>query len=132
MRMWFRNDLMGIPGDEDGGGLTAFLVFSAMGFYPVTVGLPTYAIGSPLFSRITIDLGEGKTFIVEAPDCSSTNKYIQSAHLNGKPWNRPWFNHQDMIDGGKLTLELGPRPNKSWGAGIDDAPPSAEQIDSAR
>lgn len=60
MRQWFRNDLMGVPGDEDGGGMSAFVVFSAMGFYPVTPGSPTYNIGSPLFNHVRIALGNGK------------------------------------------------------------------------
>ena len=100
MRQWFRNDLMGVPGDEDGGGMSAFVVFSAMGFYPVTPGSPTYNIGSPLFNHVRIALGNGKTFEIIAENCSDENKYIQSAMLNGKPWNKPWFEHKDIIKGG--------------------------------
>lgn len=126
MEQWFRNDLMGVPGDEDGGGMSAFVVFSAMGFYPVTPGSPTYNIGSPLFSRVKLALGNGKTFEVVAKGCSDENKYIQSATLNGKPWNKPWFGHQDMMKGGKLELVMGNKANRSWGAAPDAAPPSAE------
>ena len=79
MKQWFRNDLMGVPGDEDGGGMSAFVVFSAMGFYPVTPGSPTYNIGSPLFNHVRIALGNGKTFEIIAENCSDENKYIQSA-----------------------------------------------------
>ncbi|MCW3059899.1 MAG: hypothetical protein JWQ02_1720 [Capsulimonas sp.] len=124
MEMWFRNDLMGIPGDEDGGGLSAFAVFSSMGFYPVTAGLPIYNIGSPIFTRSVLNLGDGKTFVIEAKHCSHDNKYIQSAKLNGADWSKPWFRHSDIANGGKLELVMGNRPNKSWGASPDAAPPS--------
>jgi putative alpha-1,2-mannosidase len=109
--------------------LSAFVVFSAMGFYPVTPGMPAYNIGSPLFRKVSIDLGNGKRFEVEAIDCSRENKYVQSAVLNGKPWNKPWFSHEDIKDGGKLTLTMGNRPNYSWGNRAEDAPPSAERMD---
>ena len=122
---WFRNDLMGIPGDEDGGGLTSFVVFSSIGLYPVTPGFPVYNIGSPLFSDIRLSLPGGKTFHLVAKDCSSANKYIQRATLNGKEWNRPWISHEDVAAGGTLVLEMGSRPNKQWGSAIEDAPPSA-------
>lgn len=122
---WFRNDLMGIPGDEDGGGMSAFVVFSMMGFYPVTPGTPTYNIGSPMMEYVKMDLGNGKFFEIEAKNCSMENKYIQSATLNGKEWNMPWFSHSDIANGGKLVLVMGSRANKAWGAGVDNVPPSA-------
>ena len=112
---WFKDNVFGIPGDEDGGGMTAFVVFSSMGFYPVTPGSPFYTIGSPLFSSITIDLTNGKQFKLTANKCSVENKYIQSARLNGKELNTPWFSHEQLMTGGHLELEMGPLPNKSWG-----------------
>ena len=80
---WFQDNIFGIPGDEDGGGMTAFVVFSSMGFYPVTPGLPVYNIGSPAFEEVSIKLDNGSTFTVVAKGCSRVNKYIQSARLNG-------------------------------------------------
>jgi predicted alpha-1,2-mannosidase len=127
LEQWFRNDLMGVPGDEDGGGMTAFVVFSQMGFYPVTPGSPTYNIGSPVFRHVRVDLGNGAYFEIEAPNASADNKYIQSATLNGAPWNKPWFSHDDIRTGGKLTLVMGNKPNKTWGAA--EPPPSAEKIE---
>ncbi|MDR2622726.1 MAG: GH92 family glycosyl hydrolase [Dysgonamonadaceae bacterium] len=118
MESWFRNDLMGIPGDEDGGGMTAYYVFSAMGFYPVTTGIPAYNIGSPVFEKITIHLENGKTFTIKANGSSWSNKYIQSAKLNGKPLNIPWFTHEDIVNGGVLELEMNNRPNKKWGTSL--------------
>jgi predicted alpha-1,2-mannosidase len=126
LKQWFRNDLMGVPGDEDGGGMSAFVVFSAMGFYPVTPGLPVYNIGSPLFKQVKVKMSNGKTFEIEALGCSEENKYIQSATLNGKEWNKPWFEHSAIANGGKLVLIMGNTANKSWGANPGDAPPSAE------
>ncbi|HCY43764.1 MAG TPA: alpha-mannosidase [Prolixibacteraceae bacterium] len=125
---WFRNDLMGVPGDEDGGGMTSFVVFSYMGFYPVTPGMPVYNIGSPQFDKVKMDLGNGKFFEVEAVNNSAENKYIQSATLNGKPWNKAWFSHADLISGGKLVLQMGPKANLNWGSSVNDAPPSAARI----
>lgn len=119
---WFRNDLMGVPGDEDGGGMSAFVVFSQMGFYPVTPGSPTYNIGSPLFTDVKIDMGGGNTFEIKANNASTENKYVQSARLNGATLNQPWFNHSDIASGGLLELEMGPKANKEWG--VSTPPPS--------
>jgi predicted alpha-1,2-mannosidase len=112
---WFRDDIFGIPGDEDGGGMSAFVVFSSMGFYPVTPGLPLYTIGSPIFSKVTVDLPSGKHFTILAPGSSAVNKYIQQAKFNGKILTTPWFTHQQLVDGGTLELTMGPKPNKTWG-----------------
>lgn len=122
--MWLRNDLMGVPGDEDGGGMSAFVVFSQMGFYPVTPGSPTYNIGTPQFPYVKMEVGNGKYFEIKAPGASKENKYIQSARLNGKPLNQPWFEHSELANGGVLELEMGPKANKEWGK--DAPPPSAE------
>jgi len=113
---WFRNDLMGVPGDEDGGGMSSFVVFSSLGFYPVTPGDPGYSIGSPVFRQVRIHLGNGKIFEIEACKASFDNKYIQSATLNGKKLESPWFNHTDMANGGKLVLDMGNKANYSWGS----------------
>lgn len=115
--VWFKDNIFGIPGDEDGGGMTAFVVFSSMGFYPITPGKPEYTIGSPVFEKVTIDLPNGKKFRMIAKNCSVTNKYIQSAKLDGKVLNVPSFTHDQLTAGGTLELEMGPKPNKSWGLG---------------
>lgn len=127
LKTWFRNDVMGVPGDEDGGGLTSFVVFSSLGFYPVTPGMPIYNIGSPLFTNSRIQLPNGKVFQIIANNCSEENKYIQSATLNGQNWEKPWFSHDDIKDGAVLILEMGKHPNKSWGAAPEMAPPSADK-----
>lgn len=124
LTQWFRNDLMGIPGDEDGGGLTSFVVFSTMGFYPVTPGLPMYVIGSPMFERETIHLSNGKVFEIICRNYSPENKFIQSAKLNGKVWNKSWFMHEDLMKGGQLEFVMGKHPNKTWAADDAALPPS--------
>ncbi len=121
---WFTNSPFGIPGDEDGGGLSGFVVFSSMGFYPVTPGIPAFNIGSPVFTDVTIMLNDGKTFRILAAKSSKKNKYVRRATLNGKEWNKPWFSWDDIREGGELVLDMGPRPNYLWGAGVDDVPPS--------
>jgi predicted alpha-1,2-mannosidase len=115
IKQWFRNDLMGVPGDEDGGGLSSFVVFSQLGFYPVTPGSGVYSIGSPFFEKSTIKLENGKTFTVLAKNASDKFKYIQSAKLNGKLINKPEITHKEILEGGTLELEMGDKANKNWG-----------------
>ena len=107
---WFRNDLMGVPGDEDGGGLSSFVVFSAIGFYPVTPGSLDYAIGSPVFEKAVMKLSNGKCFTVLAPGTSPENKFIKSATLNGIALTRPFISHADIMAGGTLRLEMTDKP----------------------
>ena len=118
MDQWFRNDLMGVPGDEDGGGLSAFAVFSSIGIYPVTPGVPVYTIGSPLFSHVVLTTDEGKRFEIIADGCSKENKYIQSAMLDGEPLPGPWIRHQDIVNGGSLILKMADKPAREWNAGV--------------
>jgi predicted alpha-1,2-mannosidase len=121
---WFTNTPTGIPGDEDGGGLSGFVVFSSMGFYPVTPGIPAFNIGSPVFTDVVVKLKDNKTFHLSALNSSRQNKYIQKAKLNGKEWNKPWFSWDDIKNGGELMLEMGDRPNYLWGSDPGDVPPS--------
>jgi len=118
----------GLCGNEDMGQMSAWYVLSAMGFYPVAPGQNVYSIGSPEFSKVTIHLDKsynnGKQFVIEAKNNSKANKYIQSATLNGKPLNKPWFDHADIKSGGTLIFIMGPQPNKNWGSGKEAAPPS--------
>jgi predicted alpha-1,2-mannosidase len=112
---WFRDNIFGVPGDEDGGSMSSFVVFSAMGFFPLKPGIPMYTITSPVFSKVSIELNNGKRFTLIAKNCSGTNKYIQSATMNGKELETPWFSHDDLVNGGTLVLEMGEKPGKIWG-----------------
>jgi len=116
---WYMDNIFGIPGDEDGGGMSAFVVFSSMGFYPLIPGLPLYTITSPLFEEVKINLPNGKTFTVEASGGTEKNKYIRRAWLNGKVLEIPWITHEDIMNGGVLKLEMVSYPDKNWGNGED-------------
>ncbi len=119
--VWFKDNIFGIPGDEDGGGMSAFVVFSAMGFYPVTPGLPVYTIGSPIFETTIINLPNNKKFTLIAKGSSKENKYIQKAFFNGKEIYTPFFTHKNLMAGGTLELVMTSIPNKEWGK--DALPP---------
>ena len=121
---YFIDSYLGMPGDEDGGGMSAFVVFTMMGFFPVTPGTTTYAIGSPFFEKATLNLPNGKTFTVKAKNLSPENKFIQSARLNGESLDKPWFTHEQLMAGGVLELIMGRQPNKTWGSAPEAAPPS--------
>lgn len=113
--VWFKDNIFGIPGDEDGGGMTAFVVFTSMGLYPVTPGLPFYTITSPVFEKTTINLTNGKTFTILAKGASRRNKYIQKAFINGLEIYSPFITHKQIIEGGTLKLILDELPSKKWG-----------------
>lgn len=113
--VWFKDNIFGIPGDEDGGGMTAFVVFTSIGLYPVTPGLPFYDITSPVFEETTINLTNGKKFTVLAKGASRTKKYIQKAFINGKEITSPFITHEQIMAGGTLELILDELPNKDWG-----------------
>jgi len=110
----------GLPGNDDSGAMSSWYVWSAMGLYP-NAGQPYYYICSPLFQRSTINLGGGRTFIIEAPETSDANSYIQSATLDGRKLDRAWLKHEEIARGGRLVLRMGPTPS-TWGR--DNRPPS--------
>ena len=112
----------GLCGDEDNGQLSAWYIFSALGFYPVCPGESFYVIGSPMFGKATMHLPNGKTFIVEAHNNSKSNRFIQSARLDGKDYTKTWISHYAIVSGGKLEFVMGPAPNKKWGNRSEDAP----------
>ena len=112
----------GISGNEDCGQMSAWYIMSAMGFYPVCPGEPTYTFGSPVFDKVTMKLENGKKFTVEAENVSKNNKYIQSVTLNGKDYDRSWFKHEDILNGSTLVFNMGEKPNKSWGIAKESRP----------
>ena len=112
----------GISGNEDCGQMSAWYILSAMGFYPVCPGDPTYTFGSPIFDQVTINLENGKKFTVKAENVSKENKYIQSVSLNGKSYNKSWFHHTEIMNGSTLIFKMGDTPNKTWGAAKESRP----------
>jgi predicted alpha-1,2-mannosidase len=129
MDTWFTDTTLGMPGDEDGGGMSSFVVFSMMGFYPVTPGIPIYDLASPVFDRITIRLHNGKKFTIVCRNNSANNKYIQSIKLNGQSQSRLWIKHTDLTNGGTLELQMGDTPNTTLGTSTADLPPSTMSTD---
>lgn len=114
----------GLCGNEDTGQMSAWYIFSAMGFYPVTHGQGIYYIGSPLFKALSLKHANG-TLTVKANKVSKENIYIQSVTLNGKPYTKNWLQHKDIFTGdATLVFEMGGTPNKNWGNSDSELPPS--------
>ena len=113
----------GLPGNEDCGQMSAWYVFSAMGFYPVNPADGKYAIGSPVFKRVTINLPNGKQFVVKAHHVSGENEYIQSSRLNGKTYSRSYITHADITNGGQLAFVMG-KSASHWGCAERESPVS--------
>ena len=112
----------GLAGNEDCGQMSGWLIFSAMGLYPVCPGADHYAIGSPLFDKVSMKLENGKTFTVKSSNGSDANVYIQSAKLNGTPYNKCFITYDDIMNGGTIEFTMGAEPNKAWGSGENDVP----------
>jgi len=110
----YHNTPDGLSGNEDSGQMSAWLVFSMMGFYPVCPGAPYYVIGSPSFRKVTLSLPNGRKFVIEAEGYSEANLYIQSATLNGAPYDRFFITHDDIVNGGTLSFVMGDTPNRKW------------------
>jgi predicted alpha-1,2-mannosidase len=112
----------GLCGDEDNGQTSAWYVFSAMGIYPVCPGQPEYIIGSPLFDKVTLHLENGNNFEMTATDNEYDNYFIQNASLNGQALVRPFITHDEIMNGARLSFEMGELPNKSWASDLNNAP----------
>lgn len=115
----YGTDVLGLVGNEDVGQMSAWYILAAIGIHPICPGKATYQITSPVFNKITISINQeyykGRTFTIIAHNNSKENIYIQSAKLNGKPINRSWITHDEIVSGGELYLEMGSKPNKHWG-----------------
>jgi predicted alpha-1,2-mannosidase len=123
-RLWLGSEIgQGFLGDEDNGAMASWQIFSALGFYPLQAGSPTYAIGSPLFRRATVHLENGKTIVIDAPANSRENVYVQGLVVNGHAYSKTYLPHDLLAGGATLEFDMGPAPS-SWGTGPHDAPPS--------
>lgn len=112
----------GYCGDEDNGQTSAWYVFSSLGFYPVTPGVNQYVIGSPLFKKATIELQNGKTFVVSAENNSKDNVFVEDASLNGTPWNNSYLEFETIQNGGELDFKMSDAPNKTWANQSENTP----------
>lgn len=111
----YLDDAGGLSGNDDAGQMSAWLLFSYMGFYPVCPAMPYYMIGSPVFQKLTLNLENGKAFTIIAENASSENIYIQRAELNGQPYTHNYLLHEDIMKGGELYFVMGNKPNPAWG-----------------
>lgn len=112
----------GYCGDEDNGQTSAWYVFSALGFYPVTPATNQYVLGAPLFKEATIHLENGKKIEIKAPQNSQENIYVQSLKVNNLPYSKNWLNHQELIKGAVLNFDMSAQPNKERGSQEKDFP----------
>lgn len=119
----------GYCGDEDNGQTSAWYVFSALGFYPVTPAVDEYVIGSPLFKKATLNLQNGKSFTIDSQNNSKENLYIQSSKLNGKKYANNFIKFEDIQKGGELKFNLGNQPNKDWGSKPENVPFSLSRVE---
>jgi len=123
-RMYIGSEIgQGYAGDEDNGETSAWYLFSALGFYPLQVGSPYYAIGSPLFEKATIHRDGARDIVIEAPRNSSENVYVQGLQIDGKRHDKAYLEHDDLADGARLTFDMGPSPS-DWATRKSAAPPS--------
>ncbi|TJZ49643.1 glycoside hydrolase family 92 protein [Streptomyces piniterrae] len=118
----------GYPGDEDNGEMSAWYIFSSLGFYPLVMGEGEYAVGSPLFTKATVHLENGRDLIIKAPGNNARNVYVQALRLNGKPWNSTALPHALLARGGTLEFTMGAEPS-AWGTGENAAPTSVTKDD---
>jgi predicted alpha-1,2-mannosidase len=127
---WVRNAMKklykptpdGYCGDEDNGQTSAWYVFSAMGFYPVCPTSSQYVLGTPLFKNMTINLENGKKIVLNAPNNSDANQYVNSVNYNGKPYNNNWFDHAELLKGGVINFNMSAQPNKQRGTAATSFP----------
>lgn len=119
-----RNNPDGLAGNEDCGQMSAWYVLSSLGFYAVDPVSANYVFGSPLFDHATIDLGNGKSLVIEAIGNSKDRPYIKSTTWNGKPYNQSWFSHADIAQGGTFVFEMSDKPNEEFGTAWSSRPPS--------
>jgi len=122
MNKMYRPVMHGLGGNDDCGQMSAWYIFSAMGFYPVCPGSDQYVIGAPYLPYVLISLPDGRKFEIKAPGVSDENRYIKKILLNGKPYRKMYLTHSDIIGGGTLEFVMGPRPDRTLGTAPEDKP----------
>jgi predicted alpha-1,2-mannosidase len=112
----------GLCGNEDVGQMSAWYIFSALGFYPVNPCNGLYVFGSPLFNKATLTMADGNTLTINVQNNSPVNKYIQRISLDGKPYSRSFISHRQIMKGGSIIIEMGSEPSMTWGRDQKDRP----------
>ncbi|MCX7006420.1 MAG: glycoside hydrolase family 92 protein, partial [Kiritimatiellaeota bacterium] len=116
----YKNNPWGISGNEDAGQMSAWYVFSAMGFYPYTHAVPEYVIGSPIFDEVKMHLPGGNC-VIKAKNNSAENLYVQAVTLNGQSWDKTWLPHAEIVKGATVEFTMGPNPS-AWGTSPNSRP----------
>ena len=122
MNKMYKNHIRGLGGNDDCGQMSAWYLFSAMGFYPVCPGTDQYVLGAPYVPYMKLALDNGKTFEIKAPEVSDKNRYVKSVLLNGKPYTKTYITHADLVNGGTLEFVMSANPNKKRGIAMSDKP----------
>lgn len=125
MEEMYQNAPDGLSGNEDCGQMSSWYNLSAMGFYSVTPGANYYALGAPTFEKVSLNLENGKQFVIKAENLNTENKYVQSVQLNAKDYNLSYLQHDAIMNGGELIFKMGKQPNKKWAASKEAVPPSS-------
>jgi len=128
MNTKYLNKPDGLCGNDDCGQMSAWYIFSSLGFYPVCPGSGQYVMGSPSVNEAVINLENGKKFTIIAKNASKKNIYIKSVTLNGQPWDMNYINHKDIAKGGEIVFKMSSRPNKDWGASTSSFPYSNTDV----
>jgi len=118
----YRNDIRGLGGNDDCGQMSAWYIFTAMGFYPVCPGTDQYVLGAPCLPYLKLSLPNGNILEIKAPLVSTRNRYVQEVRLNGKPYSKLYLTHADLLAGGTLEFVMGPKPNRRRGLKPADKP----------
>lgn len=127
MNKMYRNHIRGLGGNDDCGQMSAWYIFSAMGFYPVAPGTDQYVLGAPYLPSMKVTLENGKVVEIKAPKVSDKNRYVQSVRINGKPYSKLYITHSQLTDGCVIEFEMGSKPNKKRGLALADKPYSMTQ-----
>jgi predicted alpha-1,2-mannosidase len=119
---FYRPEIRGLGGNDDCGQMSAWYIFSAIGFYPVCPGTDQYVLGAPFIPYVKLQLDNGRTLEIKAPGVSDKNRYVKAVKLNGKPYDKMYITHSDLIEGGTLEFTMGSKPNKRRGLAADTKP----------
>ena len=122
MDQMYKNNIRGLSGNDDCGQMSAWYLFSAMGFYPVCPGSDQYVIGAPFLPYMQINLPNGKTVTIKAPGVSDQNRYIRNVRVNGRPYTKLYFTHDQLVNGATIEFDMTSKPNKSRGLKASDKP----------
>jgi predicted alpha-1,2-mannosidase len=128
METMYNNEPDGLAGNEDCGQMSAWYVMSAMGIYAVDPVSANYVFGTPLFDKVTVEIGDGKRLVLEAKRSSPSDKYIGAVRFNGKTRKQLWFRHSEITKGGRFELAMTAAPNMQLGVAVGDAPPSMSSV----